>query len=48
MTKNKDIALTFRPFFATFSIFQKGAQNDKKSKDIALTFCPFFATCYIF
>jgi hypothetical protein len=28
--KNQAIALTFRPFLATFFIFEKGAQNDKK------------------
>jgi hypothetical protein len=28
--KSKAIALTFRPFSATFSIFHKGAKNSKK------------------
>ena len=40
-SKSKAIALTFRPFFSTFSIF---AKNYKKSKAIAFTCRPFFAT----
>jgi hypothetical protein len=28
--KSKAIALTFRPFLATFSIFHKWAKNNKK------------------
>jgi hypothetical protein len=28
--KSKVIALTFRPFFATLLIFQKGEKNSKK------------------
>ena len=41
------IALTFRPFLATFSIFHKWAKK-QKSKAIALTFRPFLATFSIF
>ena len=39
--KSKAIALTFRPFLATFPIFHKWAKK-QKSKAIALTFRPFF------
>jgi hypothetical protein len=42
--KSKAIALTFRPFLATFFIFHKWAKNSKKGKAIALTFRPFLAT----
>jgi hypothetical protein len=30
LINNKKIAFTFRPFSATFSIFNKGAENSKK------------------
>jgi hypothetical protein len=47
--KSKAIALTFRPFLATFSIFYKRAKNSKKVRlYIALTFRPFLATFPIF
>ena len=45
--KSKAIA-TFRPFLATYIIFEKVAKNDKKSKAIAFTFRPFLATFSIF
>jgi hypothetical protein len=39
------MALTFRPFLATFSIFEKEAKNNKKVRlYIAVTFRPFLAT----
>jgi hypothetical protein len=41
LQKSKAIALTLRPFLATFAIFYKWAKNSKKSKAIALTFRPF-------
>ena len=47
--KVKAIALTFRPFLATYLIFEKVAKNDKKVRlYIALTFRPFLATYFIF
>ena len=45
--KSKAIALTFRPFLATFPIFHKWAKK-QKSKAIAFTFRPFLATFPIF
>jgi hypothetical protein len=40
--KSKAIALTFRPFLATFAIFHnKWAKKQQKSKAIALSFRPF-------
>jgi hypothetical protein len=42
------MALTFRPFLATFAIFHKWAKKQQKSKAIALTFRPFLATFAIF
>jgi hypothetical protein len=42
--KSKAIALTFRPFLATYAIFHKWAKKQQKSKAIALTFRPFLAT----
>ena len=44
---SQKIALTFRPFLATFFIFKKGAKNWKKLRlyiAIALSFSPFLAT----
>jgi hypothetical protein len=38
--KSKAMALTFRPFLATFPIFHKW----EKSKAVAFTFRPFLAT----
>jgi hypothetical protein len=47
--KSKPIALTFRPFLATYIIFEKVAKNDQKVRlYIALTFRPFLATYIIF
>jgi hypothetical protein len=47
--KTKAIALTFRPFLATFAIFHKWTINKlQKSKAIALTFRSFLATFAIF
>ena len=46
--KSKAIALTFRPFLATFPIFHKWAKKQLKSKAIAFTFRPFLATYFIF
>jgi hypothetical protein len=40
--------MTFRPFLATYFIFEKEAKNSKKSKAIAFTFHPFLATYFIF
>jgi hypothetical protein len=45
---SKAIALTFRPFLATFSIFHKWEKNQQKSKAIALTFRPFFSDFFPF
>ena len=45
--KNKAIALSFRPFLATYH-FWKSGQKREKSKAIALTFRPFLATYIIF
>jgi hypothetical protein len=42
--KSKAMALTFRPFLATFPFFHKW----EKSKAVALTFRPFLATFSIF
>ena len=42
------IALTFRPFLATFPIFHKWTKKQLKSKAIALTSRPFLATFLIF
>jgi hypothetical protein len=43
------ITLTFRPFLATFFIFEKVAKIGKKVRIyIALTFRPFSATFFIF
>jgi hypothetical protein len=44
---NKAIAFTFRPFLATYFIFEKG-QKQQKCKAIAFTFSPFLATYFIF
>jgi hypothetical protein len=41
MQKRKAIALTFRRFSATFSIFHKEAKKRQKGKAIAFTFRPF-------
>ena len=47
--KSKAIALTFRPFLADFSIFEKEAKNSKKVRlYIAFTFRPFLADFSIF
>ena len=43
--KSKAIALSFRPFSATFSIFEKGAKIVQK---VRLNFRPFLATFSIF
>ena len=46
---NQEHYLTFRPFLATYFIFEKVAKNDKKVRlYIALTFRPFLATYFIF
>jgi hypothetical protein len=45
MTKSKAIALTFRPFVATFCIFEKGAKN---GKTLGLYTVNFLATFFIF
>jgi hypothetical protein len=46
---SKAIALTFRPYLATFAIFHKWAKNSKKVRlYIALTFRPLLATFAIF
>ena len=42
------MALTFRPFLATFAIFHKLAKKQQKSKAIALSIRPFLATFAIF
>jgi hypothetical protein len=41
------IAFTFRPFLATFFIFEKRAKNSKKVKAISFTFRPFLATFFV-
>jgi hypothetical protein len=44
MQKSKAIAFTFRPFLATYFIFERG-QKQQKSKAIGLLFagfCPLF------
>ena len=47
--KSKAIALTFRPFLADFSIFEKEAKKSKKVRlYIAFTFRPFLADFSIF
>jgi hypothetical protein len=46
--KSKAIAFTFRPFLATYFIFEKDAKNCKKGKAIAFTFRPFLATYFVF
>jgi hypothetical protein len=46
--KSKAIALTFRPFLTTFSIFFEIGKKQQKSKAIALTFRPFLATFFTF
>jgi hypothetical protein len=47
--KSKAIALTFRPFLATFAVFHKCMRKkQQKSKVIALTFRPFLATFAVF
>jgi hypothetical protein len=47
--KSKAIALTFRPFLATFATFHKWAKIVQKVRlYIALTFRPFSATFSIF
>jgi hypothetical protein len=42
------MAFIFRPFLATYFIFDKRGKNQQKGKAIAFTFCPFFATYFIF
>jgi hypothetical protein len=46
LTINNAIALTFRPFLATFAIFHKWAKKQQKSKAIALTFRPFLVQSF--
>ena len=46
--KSKAIALTFRPFLADFSMFEKEAKKQQKSKAIAFTFRPFLADFSMF
>ena len=48
MQKSKAIALTFRPFLADFSIYEKEAKNGKRVRLYGLTFCPFLADFSIF
>jgi hypothetical protein len=41
--KGKAIALTFRPFLATFAIFHKWAKNSKKVRLYSLNFSSIFS-----
>jgi hypothetical protein len=45
--KNKAIAFKFRPFLATYFIFETWPKT-AKSRAIAFTFRPFLATYFIF
>jgi hypothetical protein len=42
------MAFIFRPFLATYFIFEKEAKKQEKSKAIGFTFHPFLATYFIF
>jgi hypothetical protein len=46
--KSKAIALTFRPFLATYIIVEKVAKNDKKVRLYSLNFSSIFSHLYHF
>ena len=46
--KSKAIALTFRPFLATFPIFHKCAKNSKKVRLYSLYFSSIFSDLFHF